>query len=59
MENLIFKIGKYKGARLYQIWESDESYVCWFLSNIDLPKEEYNKALDEINKLKNLKQTSS
>ena len=53
MENLIFKIGKYKGARLYQIWESDESYVCWFLSNIDIPKQEYNKALDEINKLKN------
>tara|TARA_R100000951_G_scaffold97633_1_gene87309 strand:+ start:536 stop:697 length:162 start_codon:yes stop_codon:yes gene_type:complete len=53
MENLIFKIGKYKGAKLKQIWNCDESYVCWFLSNVDIPKTELKKALNEINRLKN------
>jgi len=52
MKNLVFIIGKYKGAALAQIWDCDKSYVEWFLSNIDMPKIELQKALNEINKLR-------
>ena len=51
LKDLIFQIGKYKGASLSQIWESDSQYVIWFLNNIDLPKKEYDKALKEINRI--------
>jgi len=51
MKDLVFTIGKYKGASLFQIWESDSQYVIWFLNNIDLPKSEYNKALEEISRI--------
>ncbi len=51
MKDLVFTIGRYKGASLSQIWESDSQYVIWFLNSIDLPKLEYNKALQEISRI--------
>jgi hypothetical protein len=51
MKDLVFTIGRYKGASLSQIWESDSQYVIWFLNSIDLPKLEYKKALDEISRI--------
>lgn len=51
MKDLVFTIGRYKGASLSQIWESDSQYVIWFLNNIDLPQEEKTKALDEISRI--------
>jgi|TARA_B110000444_G_C18602718_1_gene483878 hypothetical protein len=54
MKDLKFIIGKYKGATLNQIWDCDESYVCWFLSNVDIPELEKEKALDEIATIKGI-----
>lgn len=51
MKDLIFQIGKYKGASLSQIWQSDSQYVIWFMNNIELPHEEKTKALDEIHRI--------
>ena len=51
MKDLIFTIGKYKGAPFIEIWKCNNSYAVWFLSNVNISKEERNKALNAINTL--------
>ena len=51
MKDLIFQIGRYKGAFLSQIWDCDSQYVIWFINNIELPNEEKIKALNEIHRI--------
>ena len=53
MKNLIFTIGRYKGATLEEIFDCDKNYVFWFLNNIDIPETEKQKALNEINRIYN------
>lgn len=53
MKDLIFTVGKYKGATLGQILDFNEGYVLWFLSNVIIGHDEKNKALDFIHSKRN------